>query len=224
MLIKILNVIVIMTTFLLNVNAAQRVCKELEGMSVSHAGVKLIERFEGFRSEIYECPAGEPTIGYGHVVNEREKVQFAKGLSQEAAEALLVADLNDTYVPGIKRKVQVPLTQWQFDAIASLFYNVGETKLKGSTILRLLNNKDYDQASLQFPLWRKAGGKVLNGLVKRRFVEMFIFRNSREIPQGLEKIETSVANENLLKVYQALPEHLKKEADEIYEAYKANRR
>ena len=36
--------------------------------SITDVGLNLIQRFEGFSPTIYLCPAGYPTIGFGHVV------------------------------------------------------------------------------------------------------------------------------------------------------------
>ena len=56
-------------------------------------GLALIKRFEGFEPEIYICPAGWPTIGYGHVVRDHERERFADGIDEAAAEALLRLDV-----------------------------------------------------------------------------------------------------------------------------------
>ncbi|WP_151742717.1 MULTISPECIES: glycoside hydrolase family protein, partial [unclassified Acinetobacter] len=37
------------------------------------------------------------------------------------------------------------------------------------------NAKDYAGAADQFPRWNKAGGKVLNGLIRRRDAERALF-------------------------------------------------
>jgi len=194
----------------------------VDNIAISHAGAKLIERFEGFRDEIYRCPAGKPTIGYGHVVNVGEEGLFANGLTQDGARALLITDLNDIYIPGIKRKVKVPLAQCQFDALGSFIYNLGETNLGDSTLLNLLNEDRYDQAALQFPRWCYAAGKYLPGLFKRRLAEMFIFQDHMNIPDELATIQLGKTEQTLLMAYQALNERLKQEAVEIYQAYKSN--
>lgn len=71
--------------------------------------------------------------------------------------------------------VEVPLNQNQFDALASFTYNLGETNLSSSTLLKKLNAKDYTGASNEFLKWNRAGGKVLNGLVRRREAERNLF-------------------------------------------------
>ena len=47
--------------------------------------------------------------------------------------------------------------------------------LKASTMLKVLNNKDYEDVPAQMQRWNKAGGKVLEGLVRRRNAESLLF-------------------------------------------------
>ena len=65
--------------------------------------------------------------------------------------------------------------QNQFDALSSLVFNIGEGGFSSSTLLRLLNSKDYEGAANQFPRWNKQKGRVLNGLTKRRQEERQLF-------------------------------------------------
>jgi lysozyme len=195
---------------------------DVQHMNISFAGTQLIGRFEGFREKIYMCPGGRPTIGFGHVVREGEIDKFPGIMSQEEGYILLGRDIETVYVPDIKRYVKVPLTQRQFDALTSFDYNLGAKNFRGSTLLKLLNSGDDDNASLQFPLWRNANGKYLPGLFKRRLAEMFIFRNDDHVPLELATISTKVPGQTLMDVYQALPEKLKEEARDIYLTYNAN--
>lgn len=59
---------------------------------ITQEGLDLIKRFEGFSPTIYICPAGYPTIGYGHVVLDEEKDRFATEINQEQGEELLRRD------------------------------------------------------------------------------------------------------------------------------------
>ena len=81
-------------------------------------------------------------------------------ITQAQADALLARDLN-RFETGVTRLAQVPLNQNQFDALVSFSYNLGLGSLQNSTLLRLLNQRDYAGAAAQFPRWNKAGGKVL---------------------------------------------------------------
>ena len=75
----------------------------------------------------------------------------------------------------VSRLIQVPLTENQFGALISFTYNVGSGNLKASTLRQKLNRGDFDGASLEFPKWRRAGGKILRGLVRRRIAEQLHF-------------------------------------------------
>lgn len=191
---------------------------------ISFAGTQLIATFEGFRDSIYTCPGGKPTIGFGHVVKEAEKEKFSQKITKDEGLKLLTGDVVATYVPDIHRLVTVSLTQEKFDALTSFDYNLGAKNLGSSTLLKLLNEKKYEEASWQFPLWRNAGGKYLPGLLKRRLAEMYVFRGSDQVPlEGLKLIPTKNAGETLADVYQALRDDLKKEAVSLYTAYRSNR-
>ena len=71
----------------------------------------------------------------------------------------------------VKRLVNVPLTQGQFDALVSLTFNIGVAQFQKSTLLRKLNAGDLAGAAEEFLRWNKAGGKVAEGLVRRRVAE-----------------------------------------------------
>ena len=69
----------------------------------------------------------------------------------------------------------MPLKQNQFDALVSWTFNLGPSNLKQSTLLRVLNEGEYDQVPAQIKRWNKAGGKVLDGLIRRREAEALLF-------------------------------------------------
>ena len=77
----------------------------------------------------------------------------------------------------IKDNVTVDLDQNQFDALVSWVFNLGPANLKASTMLKVLNNKDFDEVPTQIKRWNKAGGKVLQGLIRRREAEALLFQN-----------------------------------------------
>ena len=75
----------------------------------------------------------------------------------------------------VSRLINVPLTENQFGALVSFTYNVGSGNLKASTLRQKLNRGDYAGAADEFPKWRRAGGKILRGLVRRRAAERALF-------------------------------------------------
>ncbi|OHX13336.1 lysozyme [Chromobacterium sphagni] len=143
-------------------------------MQTSNNGINLIKQFEGIRLTAYQDSVGVWTIGYGHTGAD---VRSGLTISQNQAEQLLRTDLG-RFETGVGQLVTVPLNQNQFDALVSFSYNLGLGNLKSSTLLRLLNNKDYNGAAGQFPLWDKAGGQVLAGLHKRRLAEQALFETA----------------------------------------------
>jgi lysozyme len=141
-------------------------------MKISQEGVNLIKHFEGCRLEAYKCPAGVWTIGYGHTKGVKE----GDAIEQEAAEAFLIEDL-EAFEQAVARLVKVPITQQQFDALVSFTFNLGAGNLAASTLLRKLNNYQYIEVPEQMMRWVKAGGQVLDGLIRRRAAEAALFQN-----------------------------------------------
>lgn len=145
-------------------------------MKTSDKGLALIKSFEGFSARPYLCPAGVPTIGYGatYYPDGRRVTMQDRPVSESDASAMLRSMLA-SYEAGIARYVQVPLTQGQYDALVSFAYNLGLSALKSSTLLRLVNARDWRGAAAQFARWNRAGGKVLPGLTRRREAERLLF-------------------------------------------------
>ena len=141
-------------------------------MRTGPQGIELIRHFEGCRLDAYLCPAGVWTIGYGHTADVKE----GDSIDQEAAEAFLIEDL-EKFEQAVMRLVEVPLTQQQFDALVSWTFNLGAGNLAESTLLRKLNNYQYAEVPEQMMRWVRAGGQVLDGLVRRRAAEAALFQN-----------------------------------------------
>lgn len=143
-------------------------------MNISNKGLELIKKWESFVPNVYLCPAGLPTIGYGHVVKNGES--FSK-ITEEEAHELLLKDIKQ-YEEAINKK-NLNLTQSQFDALCSFVYNVGATAFSNSTMLKYMKNDNFLKASKEFKKWNKAtvnGVKVpLNGLTNRRLEESELF-------------------------------------------------
>ena len=137
-------------------------------LRTSDAGIALIKRFESFCATIYRCPAGKHTIGYGHVVLPGE--QFGRITEADAIE-LLRRDLAIAEA-AVRRLINVPLTQSQFDALVSFTFNVGEGALEKSTLRRRINQSDWVLAKRELLRWVYADDKKLKGLVVRREAEV----------------------------------------------------
>ena len=146
-------------------------------MHISDEGLELIKHFEGCPTDdegnvvAYQDAVDVWTIGYGHTKDVQEGDKWTK----EKADFMLWRELEDEYEDYINNYVHVPLNQQQFDALCSWVYNLGPANLKKSTLLRKLNNGEYEETSNQIKRWNKAGGKVLEGLVRRREAEALLF-------------------------------------------------
>ncbi|MCK6643391.1 lysozyme [Enterobacter bugandensis] len=144
-------------------------------MQTSEKGIALIKEFEGCRLTAYQDSVGVWTIGYGWTQPvDGKPIRAGMTIKQETAERLLKTGLV-SYESDVSRLVKVGLTQGQFDALVSFTYNLGARSLSTSTLLRKLNAGDCAGAADEFMRWNKAGGKVLNGLTRRREAERALF-------------------------------------------------
>ena len=144
-------------------------------MQTSDKGIALIKQFEGCKLTAYQDSVGVWTIGYGWTQPvDGKTIRAGMTIKQETAECLLKTGLV-SYENDVSRLVKVGLTQGQFDALVSFAYNLGGRSLSTSTLLRRLNAGDYAGAADEFLRWNKAGGKVLNGLTRRREAERALF-------------------------------------------------
>jgi lysozyme len=141
---------------------------------ITEKGLGIIKKFEGFSPTVYICPAGYPTIGYGHVVKPQENERFAKSITTEQAEAMLRQDLQAAE-RAVLRLITVPLTDGQFDALVSFTFNLGAGALQRSTLRRKVNRSDHANVPGEFRKWVWAGGRKLEGLARRREAEVKIW-------------------------------------------------
>lgn len=134
-------------------------------------GLQHLKVLEGGVFTAYQDAVGVWTIGYGHTKGVKE----GDSISMNEADEMLEKELIE-YENYVDTLVTVPLTDYQRDALISWTYNLGPTNLKSSTMLRKLNEGDYDAVPHEMMRWTKAGGKELEGLVKRRTVEANMFQ------------------------------------------------
>lgn len=146
-------------------------------MKISNNGIELIKQFEGLSLKPYLDKVNIPTIGFGSTYYEDgRKVKLKdKPITEERATQLLEFIANKTFSENINKVVKVPLNQNQFDALVSFAYNIGNKNFNWSTLLKKLNQSDYEGASLEFGRWNQASGKILSGLVLRRQKEKELF-------------------------------------------------
>ncbi|ORX69387.1 family 24 glycoside hydrolase [Linderina pennispora] len=150
-------------------------CKALNAASIS-----LIKEFEGFVPSPSPDPIGLPTVGYGHLCQSKGcgEVSYGFPLSESSAEALLKNDTPKySTCLGEMLKGSVTLNDNQWGALTSWVFNVGCGNAKSSTLVSRLNagESPNDVASAELPQWRLAGGRVFDGLVRRRAAEVKLF-------------------------------------------------
>lgn len=145
-------------------------------MHCNEEGIKVIKHFEGFHSTVYYCPARVLTIGYGSTRGKDGKKlrKNAASITEQEGEELLRRDIRSAE-RSINRLIKVELNENEFSALCSFVYNLGSGNLQSSTLRTKLNRGDYEGAANEFPKWRRAGGKILKGLVLRREMERNLF-------------------------------------------------
>ena len=146
-------------------------------MRISQRGVNLIKKFEGFRAKPYLCSAGVATIGYGSTYYENG---VRVKLTDPPIDRIWAEQLLRNVLVHYEREVDAVttdlITQNQFDALTSFTYNVGITNFRKSTLLQLINSNYRDpKIRTQFLRWDKAGGRVIEGLKKRREIEANLY-------------------------------------------------
>ncbi len=130
----------------------------------------IIRNFEGCRLKAYQCSAGRWTIGYGHTAGVTEGMV----ISQAHAEELLKSDVIDC-ATRMASYIKAPVTKWQFIALVSLSFNVGDLRRKAPKLLHNLNSRQEDKAAHEFLDICRAGVQVVPGLKKRREKEAKLF-------------------------------------------------
>ena len=132
--------------------------------------IDFIRNEEGCELKAYLCPAGKWTIGYGHTAGVTEGM----AISQAHAEELLRADVIDC-AERMASYIKAPVTKWQFIALVSLSFNVGDIRRKAPKLLHYLNAGQEDKTANEFLDICRAGGKVVPGLKRRREKEAKLF-------------------------------------------------
>ena len=145
-------------------------------MKTSEAGKKFIKLKEGLKLETYKCSSNVSTIGYGHTGSD---VHAGMKITVEEAERLFSMDLY-VHENNVNKLVKVPLTQGQFDALVSLEFNIGYGSFRSSSILRLVNEKKYDEACKRF-LFENPNAKT----PEEKYKGCWVFNNQKKVVAGL---------------------------------------
>ena len=162
--------------------------------SISSDGIAELKKMESVEPYVYTCQAGHQTIGVGHKITAHEletglllidglAVRWIDGLNAEQIDGLMRADLAAAEWT-VESCVTVPLTENQFAALVSLCFNIGAQAFKNSSVVRVLNQGNYDLVPGFIRLWNKVTVRVVDvdgikqikkvskGLVNRREAEI----------------------------------------------------
>jgi lysozyme len=138
----------------------------------SAACFALIRKSEGLMLKAYRCPAGVLTVGWGHTGPD---VSEGKKITVDEAEAMLQTDITHA-ADAVQDLTRGIVSQGQLDALTSFVFNLGATRLSGSTLLRKHKAGNYVGAASEFGRWvHDAKGNTLAGLVKRRAAECHMY-------------------------------------------------
>lgn len=160
-------------------------------MKASNKALELIKKYEGFFSRPYLDPVKIPTIGYGVIKypNGKRVTMKDPAITEKQASDMLLELLNQTYVPELNKLLKTSVNQNQFDALVSFIYNLGGASLGKSTLLKKINANPNDPSiAAEFVKWNKAGGKVLNGLTKRRKEEYELYFSTDGVVNSSDQI------------------------------------
>jgi len=139
-------------------------------MTAREVLISLIKRFEGLRLKAYLCPAGVWTVGFGSTGKDVDKNTVwthEKATERMNKDATMYLSATKKLCPKIENEA--------LGAIADFSYNLGATRLAGSTLRRRINEGDFYRARKELMRWVRGGGRILPGLVLRRKEEaMFI--------------------------------------------------
>jgi GH24 family phage-related lysozyme (muramidase) len=138
-------------------------------MTVSNKCIELIKAFEGCKLVTYLCPAGVPSIGFGHTGKD---VKAGMKITQEKAEELLRNDLINFENNVQKYNKRYNWTQYEYDAMVCFAYNVGSINQ-----LTALGTRSKSTIAKKILFYNRSNGKVLSGLTLRRQFEQNLFLN-----------------------------------------------
>lgn len=139
-------------------------------LNISAEGIKFIQTFEGFLPEAV-LDGNHYSIGWGH---NGPDVKPGQKITKAKATVLFTKDL-EWVEDVIDNEVKVPLLQHEYDALASLIYNIGGPQFQESQLLKRLNAGDRIPAAAHFTRFNKFKGSVKAGLVRRRAAEKALF-------------------------------------------------
>lgn len=127
-------------------------------METSESGVLQICSLEGVCLRPYFDSVGVITIGFGSTATEIPNLKNwdkTKYITMQYAYDIFAASLG-SYERTVTNHLIVDVTQYQFDALVSLCYNIGTGGLSNSTLIRSINQTaSSDEIRKNFLMWNK---------------------------------------------------------------------
>ena len=140
----------------------------LAALALSATSLVGIAVHEGYRDQAYIPVAGDrPTIGFG----DAQGVKLGDKTDPVRALIRLNSQVSQFQIELKQCIGDVPMHQYEWDAIVSWAFNVGSSAACSSTLVRKLKAYDYEGACAELLRWNKFQGRTLPGLVKRREAE-----------------------------------------------------
>jgi lysozyme len=133
---------------------------------------ELAKPFEGLSLAPYHDPVGFPTQYYGRLLSREPWADLSKWKTgtQEDADACLRQDMASA-AASVNRLITFDINDNQKAALIDFTYNAGAGNLQASTLRRVINRGDLDEAPKQLMRWVYARKQKLRGLVRRRKAE-----------------------------------------------------
>lgn len=144
----------------------------VEEMHLSDEGYSLLEKLEGFAPDLYTLGDGGYTIGYGFFIPFSEGSKWRKGVTQEEADSLMRVKVPD-YEYQVKKYINVPLTQAEFDALTMMAYNLGGFAKATSIVNDMNTYAGYEELKQDWMRFvHSKAPRVTKGLMRRRRDEL----------------------------------------------------
>ena len=142
--------------------------------AVTQTAIDLAKTFEGFKPARYYDLAGNPTIGYGHLILAGSPY-WDETLTEPEGEALLAQDMATKAAAPLcelaSAEIIAALSDNRYSALLDFVFNEGIGHFATSTMWHLIQQNLLSQVGDEFGKWVYAGGKIQQGLVKRRAAE-----------------------------------------------------
>lgn len=171
-------------------------------MKTTPIGRRLIQAFESCMKAIPGRPGwfkayldvvGVVTIGWGTTRSDVPDLTLDTEWSQQRCDDVFAASLGkyERYVA--QGAGGVALHWFQFDALVSWVYNCGYSA--SSAVWKAIAEGNHDRVPVLLARWNKAGGKVYNGLVRRRKAEGELYTGDVDAASRTAQVRLSAPDE-----------------------------